>query len=69
MHAEAFHYTRQTLGYPASDQRRTILDGGDAEYPGGLFRLGAKPAKGSRSTTKNGATRWCSSRFAWRAGR
>ena len=21
MHAEAFHYTRQTLGYPASDQR------------------------------------------------
>jgi gamma-glutamyl hercynylcysteine S-oxide synthase len=44
MHAEAFHYTRQTLGYPASDQRTTILDGGDAECPGGLFRLGAKPA-------------------------
>ncbi|HYI85728.1 MAG TPA: DinB family protein, partial [Burkholderiales bacterium] len=46
MHAEAFHYTRQTLGYPASDQRTTILDGGDAEYPGGLFRLGAKRGEG-----------------------
>jgi gamma-glutamyl hercynylcysteine S-oxide synthase len=46
MHAEAFHYTRQTLVYPASDQRTPILDGGDAEYPGGLFRLGAKRGEG-----------------------
>ena len=46
MHAEAFHYTRQTLGYPAPDRRVTIVDGGDAEYPGGLFRLGAKPGEG-----------------------
>jgi iron(II)-dependent oxidoreductase len=46
MHAEAFHYTRQTLGYPASDQRATILGGGDAGYPGGLFRLGARPGDG-----------------------
>ena len=46
MHAEAFHYTRQTLGYPASDRRTTISDDGDAEYPGGLFRLGGKPGEG-----------------------
>ena len=46
MHAEAFHYTRQTLGYPAPDRRTTILDGGDAAYPGGLFTLGAKRGEG-----------------------
>jgi iron(II)-dependent oxidoreductase len=46
MHAEAFHYMRQTLGYPAPDRRTTILDNGDAEYPGGLFRLGAKRGEG-----------------------
>ena len=46
MHAEAFHYTRQTLGYPGADSRKTVSDAGDAEYAGGLFRLGATPAHG-----------------------
>ena len=44
MHAEAFHYTRQTLGYPAPEvaERRAPLTGdGDMECPGGVFRLGA----------------------------
>jgi gamma-glutamyl hercynylcysteine S-oxide synthase len=47
MHAEAFHYTRQTLGYPANDTQRPVTGlPGDAEYRGGLFRLGAKPGEG-----------------------
>jgi iron(II)-dependent oxidoreductase len=48
MHAEAFHYTRQTLGYPAPfGEEAELSDGkGDAEYPGGLFRLGATRGKG-----------------------
>jgi iron(II)-dependent oxidoreductase len=49
MHAEAFHYTRQTLGYPApalDGQKRASTEKGDIEYPGGLFRLGAKPGEG-----------------------
>lgn len=47
MHAEAFHYTRQTLGYPAPDAHTTLVDvNGDAGYPGGLFRLGARPGDG-----------------------
>jgi iron(II)-dependent oxidoreductase len=49
MHAEAFHYTRQTLGYPApavEEQRRALSENGDVEYPGGVFRLGAKPGEG-----------------------
>jgi EgtB-related family protein len=42
MHAEAFHYTRQTLGYPASGEpARTSDVQGDRPYPGGEFRLGA----------------------------
>jgi iron(II)-dependent oxidoreductase len=44
MHAEAFHYTRQTLGYPAPevDERSARLTGeGDMECAGGVFRLGA----------------------------
>lgn len=45
MHAEAFHYTRQTLGYPAPAlESRTHPVGaratGDAEVAGGLFLLG-----------------------------
>src|SRR5882672_10899203 len=45
MHAEAFHYTRQTLGYPdpfapAGDAGKGALDG-DVELPGGEFLLGA----------------------------
>ena len=46
MHAEAFHYTRQTLGYPAPAgvtefgiQKGTAP--GDVALPGGSFRLGA----------------------------
>jgi iron(II)-dependent oxidoreductase len=49
MHAEAFHYTRQTLGYPApavDGQTESLSEKGDIEYPGGLFRLGAKPGEG-----------------------
>ena len=44
MHAEAFHYTRQTLGYPApqfDEPRATLTGEGDMECPGGVFRLGA----------------------------
>lgn len=46
MHAEAFHYTRQTLGYEAPAlARRGHPAGerlaGDAEIPGGAFLLGA----------------------------
>jgi len=47
MHAEAFHYTRQTLGYPAPQADPKPLAGnGDVEYPGGVFRLGAAPGDG-----------------------
>ena len=47
MHAEAFHYTRQTLGYPAPDEPAASVSGeGDIEYPGGVFRLGANPGEG-----------------------
>ncbi len=46
MHAEAFHYTRQTLGYeaPALSSHAHATDGpaeGDAALPGGAFALGA----------------------------
>jgi iron(II)-dependent oxidoreductase len=52
MHAEAITYTRQTLGYPAP--RLTTTQAGihssaqweklgDAEIPGGIFRLGSEP--------------------------
>ena len=48
MHAEAFLYTRQTLGYPppkssAAPSASIVLDSprGDAEVPGGRFDLGA----------------------------
>jgi iron(II)-dependent oxidoreductase len=48
MHAEAFHYTRQTLGYEApSLQAHPHPPGerleGDAEVAGGVLRLGADP--------------------------
>jgi iron(II)-dependent oxidoreductase len=46
MHAEAFHYTRQTHGYPAPEPSFQALPAGDAELPGGLFRLGAVPGEG-----------------------
>jgi iron(II)-dependent oxidoreductase len=48
MHAEAFLYTRQTLGYsePVLDVplRKTSI--GDIDIPGGKFMLGAKPSEG-----------------------
>ncbi len=46
MHDEAFTYTRQTLSYPAPPPAAAAPSGGgphpgDAEVPGGRFRLGA----------------------------
>jgi iron(II)-dependent oxidoreductase len=46
MHAEAFHYTRQTLGYAAPDEKLAKGKDGDEPYPGGVFRLGARPGEG-----------------------
>ena len=47
MHAEAFHYTRQTLGYPAPrEDPKPMLGEGDVAFPGGLYRLGAEPGEG-----------------------
>jgi iron(II)-dependent oxidoreductase len=52
MHAEAFHYTRQTLGYPAPalphQAALVTTDGalGDIAFAGGTFRLGATPGAG-----------------------
>ena len=52
MHAEAFHYTRQTLGYEdphpseqlaASRQSPVSMLHGDVELPGAAFMLGATP--------------------------
>ncbi|MGE0873910.1 MAG: selenoneine synthase SenA [Burkholderiales bacterium] len=47
MHAEAFHYTRQTLAYPAPDlDARAAPAGdplqGDVSIPGGVFPLGSE---------------------------
>ena len=51
MHAEAFHYTRQTLGYEAPPLAGAEHPGGarvagDAAIPGGSFALGAAPDEG-----------------------
>jgi iron(II)-dependent oxidoreductase len=52
MHAEAFHYTRQTLGYedpygePPAARRQTPDVAGDIELSGGAFMLGASAADG-----------------------
>jgi len=48
MHAEAFHYTRQTLGYadPAGETPAGGAAPGDEELPGGRFVLGARPGNG-----------------------
>ena len=43
MHAEAFHYTRQTLGYEAHGAPARVVHQGDEDYAGGVFRLGASP--------------------------
>ncbi|HEU4644676.1 MAG TPA: selenoneine synthase SenA [Burkholderiales bacterium] len=48
MHAEAFHYTRQTLGYadPAGEGPTGTAPGGDLEFAGGRFERGARPGNG-----------------------
>ncbi|MGH8704772.1 MAG: selenoneine synthase SenA [Burkholderiales bacterium] len=52
MHGEAFHYTRQTLGYPdpflpAGDTASApVADGADIEFAGGTFALGASARDG-----------------------
>ena len=50
MHAEAFHYTRQTLGYADPLGGETSPDGealgGDAEIPGGTYLIGAQRNSG-----------------------
>src|SRR5262245_65444043 len=48
MDTEAFHYTRQTLGYPdpfcaTPAPPAAPAPHGDVEYSGGRFRLGAEP--------------------------
>lgn len=52
MHAEAFHYTHQTLGYPDPLKNGTPLSGGgeaprgDAQIPGGTYLIGADRSSG-----------------------
>ena len=49
MHAEAFHYTRQTLSYPEPEGSRPPMrksPKGDIECSGGVFRLGSTPDEG-----------------------
>jgi gamma-glutamyl hercynylcysteine S-oxide synthase len=54
MHAEAFHYTRQTLGYEdpylikseVGSRKSEVALSGDVELPGGTFMLGAAPDDG-----------------------
>ena len=51
MHAEAFHYTRQTLGYPdpfadSGSPPSALLASGDVALGGGRFLLGASPGDG-----------------------
>ena len=50
MHVEAFHYTRQTLGYEdpflkeeGGRRKAEEVPSGDMELPGGTFLLGAEP--------------------------
>lgn len=50
MHAEAFHYMRQTWGYdppalPAQDHPRGNRMRGDVEVSGGTFEMGAAPGR------------------------
>jgi iron(II)-dependent oxidoreductase len=48
MHAEAFHYTRQTLGYPdpGAGGPAAAAAPGDEEFAGGRFERGARPGAG-----------------------
>jgi iron(II)-dependent oxidoreductase len=45
MHAEAFHYTRQTLGYadPCRGVAVPAAAHGDSAFPGGRFAMGSPP--------------------------
>jgi iron(II)-dependent oxidoreductase len=48
MHAEALHYTHQTLGYPdpvKNSHRGRAGSDGDVEFSGGTLRLGAEPGE------------------------
>jgi len=59
MHAEAFHYTRQTPAYANPYPMPLEVDSGsattvDIEIAGGAFLLGANDATGSCSTMKMG---------------
>jgi EgtB-related family protein len=49
MHAEAFHYTRQTLGYPSPQSKQApdaVRVQADRDYAGGVFRLGSSAQEG-----------------------
>lgn len=48
MHAEALHYTRQTLGYPdpGAGAPAPVAAAGDEEFAGGRFERGARPGQG-----------------------
>jgi iron(II)-dependent oxidoreductase len=46
MHAEAFHYTRQTLGYEGEGGPGPAGACGDRDYAGGVFRLGSTAEEG-----------------------
>ena len=43
MHGEAFHYTRQTLAWPAMDGLHDLAPAGDIELAGGEFLMGSPP--------------------------
>ena len=46
MHAEAFHYTRQTLGYGGEGGPSPVQATDDREFVGGAFHLGASAEDG-----------------------
>ena len=48
MHAEAFHYTRQTLAYPdpGAGAPVPVAAAGDEAFAGGRFERGARPGEG-----------------------
>jgi len=48
MHAEAFHYTRHTLGYPdpGAGAPAPVAAAGDEAFAGGRFERGARPGAG-----------------------
>lgn len=44
MHGEAFHYTRQTLAWPAPDGLEDLPPSTDTTLAGGEFLMGSSPA-------------------------